>query len=159
MNWMRRVWQKLSVGKKLLIGAGVAILMTLIWMVVEVHGLTICWPGTSCVSLIDHCDRDGDGWNNAECGGDDCDDDNRWVHPAMWEHWDGIDNDCDGVLAWQERDEDGDGFSPFKGDCDDTDPNVNPDAVEIFGNGIDDDCDGEEAGLCVVTVARKEESR
>jgi hypothetical protein len=39
-------------------------------------------------------DLDGDGHTQIACGGDDCDDNNRLVHPGLAEVCDGIDNDC-----------------------------------------------------------------
>lgn len=42
-------------------------------------------------------DRDGDGYIAEEVGGDDCDDDNKSIHPDMFEDClDSIDSDCDG---------------------------------------------------------------
>ncbi|MDP7112948.1 MAG: MopE-related protein, partial [Myxococcota bacterium] len=42
------------------------------------------------------CDEDGDGYGNASCGGDDCDDDDANVNPGAAEVRDAADQDCDG---------------------------------------------------------------
>ena len=71
------------------------------------------------------CDADGDGFFNADFGGDDCDDTRFDVNPSRPEICDGdevLDNDCDGLfdeedpdidpltlIAWA-RDVDGDGY-------------------------------------------------
>jgi hypothetical protein len=87
-------------------------------------------------------DRDGDGHDAPQWGGDDCDDDRDDVHPTAPETWyDGVDADCDGG---NDFDQDGDGArAEGEGgtDCDDLDPDVVPGAVEV-DNGVDDDCDG-----------------
>jgi len=65
-------------------------------------------------------DEDGDGFLNAGCGGDDCDDTDASVFPGF--------------------DADGDGFDVCD-DCDDSLATVNATAPEIC-DGIDNDCDG-----------------
>jgi photosystem II stability/assembly factor-like uncharacterized protein len=42
-------------------------------------------------------DADGDGHASQACGGDDCDDQNPYVHPGAEELCNGLDEDCDGV--------------------------------------------------------------
>ena len=44
-------------------------------------------------------DRDGDGYRDERCGGQDCDDANSEVHPGAYDVCgDRVDNDCDGVV-------------------------------------------------------------
>jgi hypothetical protein len=55
-----------------------------------------------CDEAADRCshvplDHDGDGFGDAACGGDDCDDDRDWAHPGAPESCaGGVDEDCDG---------------------------------------------------------------
>ena len=44
-----------------------------------------------------NCDIDGDGYKSEYCGGDDCDDKDRWVHPDANELYNGRDDNCDGL--------------------------------------------------------------
>jgi len=87
-------------------------------------------------------DLDGDGYHDAACGYDDCDDTNAYVHPAASEVCDMLDNDCDGTLAPGEQDLDGDGVPLCADDCDDEDPATYPGAPELC-DGADNDCDEE----------------
>ncbi|MBN1334717.1 MAG: putative metal-binding motif-containing protein, partial [Deltaproteobacteria bacterium] len=104
-------------------------------------------------------DRDEDGYEAVEHGGDDCDDEHASIHPGAREIVaDGIDQDCDGGdLCYEDGDGDGygtstgvksedldctgTGESEVSSDCDDGNANVHPDADE-FCNDQDDDCDG-----------------
>ena len=93
----------------------------------------------------------------------DCDDTNADIHPVVYEHCDGVDENCDGTIddnaidpsTWY-LDADGDGqggtitahtclappgYVSAAGDCDDTDADVYGGAME-YCNLIDDDCDG-----------------
>jgi len=126
-------------------------------------------------------DADGDGFDAADVGGDDCDDSNEDIHPDADEICDDIDNDCDehidaadpeltgGYVGY--LDNDGDGFgagtdtvmvcdsatlSYTGGDCDDDNPDIHPDATEVC-NGIDDNCDGEADETLLVTVYADED--
>ena len=116
---------------------------------------------------IDQCpDVDGDGFIDAACGGDDCDDADPAHFPGADEWCDGDDDDCDGVVDEPDAvdattwyvDADGDGFGwidapvvacavgagevPNADDCDDDDAAQFPGADE-WCNEEDDDCDGD----------------
>jgi len=115
-------------------------------------------------------DDDGDGFADAGCGGDDCDDEDPFNYPGGLELCDELDNDCDGEVDEMVTDvdwfldADGDGFGDPSdtvtscerqlgrvlrgGDCADGNPVIHPDVVERC-NGVDDDCDGtvDEGGL------------
>ena len=93
-------------------------------------------------------DRDYDGYADAACGGDDCDDSNAAIHPGAEDApCDGVDADCSGNAADDPdpSDSDGDGYTVGCGqDCDDDDPHVYPGANEICEDGVDQDCNGED---------------
>ena len=86
-------------------------------------------------------DDDGDGYTEDE---GDCDDTDSSVYPGAEEHYDGVDEDCDGVVdeGTVDFDDDGDGYTELDGDCDDDDAASYPDAEELC-DGADNDCDGE----------------
>jgi len=128
----------------------------------------VCGDGkdNNCNGVVDEAlcncdDRDGDGYLDAACGGDDCDDSNSAIYPGAVEVCtDGVDNNCNGQVDCSEpacagdptcvscvaADQDGDGYSTLGGvcgavDCDDNDPNVYPGATEVC-DGKDTNCDG-----------------
>ena len=121
-----------------------------------VGGLPPC-EGMLCseasASCTDTCpDADGDGHEEASCGGDDCDDFDPDRFPGNPEVCDAFrDEDCDATTLGP--DADGDGLAPAEccngvdgvltcgTDCDDTSAEVNPEATEVC-NGVDEDCDG-----------------
>lgn len=110
-------------------------------------------------------DGDGDGFKDADCGGDDCDDSRASVYPGASETCNSRDDDCDGTVdedaadrsTWY-RDADSDlygnlsitslsctkpgGYVADSTDCDDSDAGINPGASEVPYDGLDQDCDG-----------------
>lgn len=122
-----------------------------------VAGEPPCPSGVVCAEsgCLDDCpDADGDGYADAACGGDDCDDANAEINPGAIEvcDRDGVDEDCDPTTLGPDNDRDGyvsdqccnlqPGASLLCGDdCDDTRAGVNPGAVDGCGGG-DEDCDG-----------------
>ncbi len=99
-------------------------------------------------------DHDSDCYT-AEDG--DCDDNDSSIYPGADEDCcNDIDDDCDGLIDWNDEDcSDGgpcpgwcldcddDGYTEWDGggDCDDSNSNINPGAEEICDDGIDNDCD------------------
>ena len=90
----------------------------------------------------DLVDVDNDGYDSISVLGDDCDDNEPYVHPGQPEACDGVDTNCDGLIDQADPsfdfDHDGDGF-PAEGcsaggtDCDDRDPHVYPEAIYTSG--------------------------
>ena len=113
---------------------------------------------------------------NAVVTCDDCQDDNRSVHPNGVELCNGLDDDCDGLTdqadaadarTWYfDGDRDGYGvpvpyttgcdlpvgYSDNAEDCDDGEATVHPDAAEECNNGVDDNCDGGPDGCGLVGI-------
>jgi subtilisin family serine protease len=92
--------------------------------------------------LLDDCDKDGDGYDDPTCGGDDCNDYEKNIHPGAPELCDGLDNDCNDVVPADETDPDEDGVSECAGDCAPNDGDVHPGHAEIC-DGKDNNCDDE----------------
>jgi hypothetical protein len=52
-----------------------------------------------CTTVCTATDKDGDGYNDKLCGGDDCNDNSANAHPGLFEICnDNLDNDCDGTV-------------------------------------------------------------
>jgi len=102
--------------------------------------------GVAAVGLYCTCtDYDEDGYYDADCGGEDCDDFRAEIHPGADEICDGFDSDCDGAILDGEEDADHDGYlacDSVAADCDDLDPDTYPGADEEPYDGVDQDCDG-----------------
>ncbi len=91
---------------------------------------------------IDGLDLDGDGWAAESSGGDDCDDADPAVFPAMTYtdlDGDGWGDDTTGAVTCGET---GQPTAELGGDCNDTDSDVHPGAEEIWYDDVDNDCDG-----------------
>jgi len=86
--------------------------------------------------LVSQVDNDGDG----DPVQNDCDDNDPLRFNGNPEVFDGIDNDCNGLVDDTFTNEDGDGF-PASADCNDNDATVYPGATELV-DGQDNDCDG-----------------
>ena len=85
------------------------------------------------------CDTDGDGFDDASCGGADCDDCDAAFTTGSWY----ADADADGfgdVGATLATCAQPTGYVADSTDCDDGDASVHPGADE-YCNGVDDDCD------------------
>jgi hypothetical protein len=90
---------------------------------------------------------DGDGFDSASYGGEDCDDGDETVYPGAPDiPYDGIVNDCD---TSDEFDADGDGHNAVAhggDDCDDANSGIHPEAEEIWYDGVDQDCEPIDTG-------------
>jgi hypothetical protein len=98
--------------------------------------------GNNCaLGAPDLYDVDDDGFTS--CGGD-CDDTDASINPAGTEVYDGVDEDCDGIVdeGTEGYDDDLDGYTELEGDCNDETNTISPGMNELPSNGIDDDCDG-----------------
>ena len=116
------------------------------------------------------CTIDTDGWqgSNPNILGDDCNDTESTVYPNAFELCDGLDNDCDSNIPYDEIDNDQDGYvecsiaeSGWNGntsiinglDCDDTNSTLSP--IDEDGDGFstcDGDCNDTDTGLNLTDV-------
>ncbi len=94
-------------------------------------------------------DLDGDGFKDAACGGNDCDDGNDAAYPGAAESCNGADDDCDGSIdeTFTNKGEScttGQGVCQASGTyvCAQDGLNTVCDAVEGAPTGADDDCNG-----------------
>ncbi len=93
-------------------------------------------------------DADGDGYDRAESGGDDCDDDDNRVNPGASELWyDGVDQNCNGDSDY-DQDKDGYESDAFNedpldggGDCNDSNVDYYPGAADVPYDNRDTNCD------------------
>jgi hypothetical protein len=90
-------------------------------------------------------DADNDGFTSTEYGGNDCDDNDKAINPAVTDTpYDGVDNDCSGQDL---TDVDGDGHDAEVvggDDCDDNDEAISPAAIDTPYDGVDNDCSGQD---------------
>jgi hypothetical protein len=84
-------------------------------------------------------DRDGDGYRDVACGGNDCNDNNRDINPGKPEICtDGIDNNCMNGTDCNDSD-----CATDPACCTYMEPEEISDIADnVCANGIDDDCDG-----------------
>ncbi len=110
-----------------------------VFEVVDTNGNTARQETALVIIDGDDWDNDGDGYAESE---GDCDDGDDRVHPDAAESYNGIDDDCDGIIdeGTDGFDDDGDGSTELEGDCDDDDDTIHPGATEVE-DGIDNDCD------------------
>lgn len=112
-------------------------------------GLGACGEGEGDDDTGPVCDSDGDGYDGAQCDGDDCDDTTGAYHPGAAEQCNGVDDDCDPATT-DYTDVDGDGILPCAGDCNDLDPSM-PESWwgDEDGDGVCEsgDCDDDESTL------------
>ncbi len=108
-----------------------------------------CEADESCINgqCVFHCaDADSDGYQDENCGGDDCDDSNADIHPNADDPCgDGVDQNCDGTDECVCKDDDHDGHKDQScggDDCDDNNSLINPQAQEDCDDDADNDCDG-----------------
>ncbi|MFC1654507.1 MopE-related protein [Myxococcota bacterium] len=109
---------------------------------------TSCQANESCQNgqCIFYCaDDDGDGYQDANCGGTDCNDGNDTIYPGAPDTCgDGVDQNCDGTDECICADADLDGHQDQTcggDDCDDNNGQIHPQAQEICNDNQDNDCD------------------
>jgi hypothetical protein len=101
-----------------------------------------------CNGVVDDIDLDRDGFVDADCGGEDCNDQIAFINPDALEICGNtVDEDCSGRVG--DRDLDGDGANDDDdrcetpgNDCDDNNAAIRPGATEIR-DGFDNDCDAQ----------------
>ncbi len=71
----------------------------------------------------------------------DCNDNVASINSEAFEVFDGVDNNCDGMVDEGFTDADRDGYAAELDDCNDTQGSINPGVREAF-DGVDNNCDG-----------------
>jgi len=108
-----------------------------------------CGANESCQNgqCVFYCaDADGDGFQDVNCGGTDCNDNNDTIYPGAPDQCgDGVDQNCDGTDECVCADADSDGHQDQAcggDDCNDNNSLIHPQAQEICNDNQDNDCDG-----------------
>ena len=84
------------------------------------------------------CDADMDGYDNAGCGGSDCNDNNASINPGAIELCNGLDDNCNNTVDEGTNDADGDGICDALDNCLSI---ANADQADADGDNLGDLCD------------------
>jgi gliding motility-associated-like protein len=114
------------------------------------------WVNEGIPFFLFYLDIDGDGYGqgvaDTSCGiipsgfaamTGDCDENNVQLNPGILEIFNGMDDDCNGVVDDVYLDTDGDGIEDLLDDDDDNDGLLDAQENDYDGDGIQDDCDGD----------------